>query len=96
MTDQGPRRRPGVVARPLEDECLLYDEARGRIHVLNAVAGCVWNLCDGAHSLESMAEEVRGAYDVRDETAVTDEIGSVVAVFAGLDLLDLAADMPAA
>jgi PqqD family protein of HPr-rel-A system len=92
MNDRGPRRRHGVVKRTLEDECLLYDETRGRIHVLNAVAAEVWEMCDGTHSLEAMADAVRAGYDVPGDVDVVDDIRSVLATLARLDLLDLRAD----
>lgn len=95
MNDRGPRRRPRVVARPLEDECLLYDEERGRIHVLNAVAADVWEMCDGTQSIEAMAEAVRAGYAVPGNADVVADIRSVVTALARLDLLDLPVERPA-
>jgi len=60
LPDSGgpPRRRHGIVARPAGADVVLYDAARGRLHVLNPTAAFVWELCDGSHSARDIATSI--------------------------------------
>jgi hypothetical protein len=88
MNPERPLRKDQVLLRIIGDECLLYDQERGRIHILNAVAGTVWRMCDGAHGIHAIADAVREAYEVPDDAHLTGDVESVVTAFANLDLLE--------
>ena len=45
-----PKRKPDVICRAAGQETLLYDSATDSVHVLNATARMVWELCDGCHT----------------------------------------------
>ncbi len=87
MNSDRPVHKDHVLLRDMGDECLLYDRERGRIHVLNAVAGTVWRMCDGAHGIGAIAEAVRDAYEVPHDADVTGDVETIVTTLANLELL---------
>ncbi len=87
MDEYKPLRKDTVSVRTLEDECLLYDEEQSRLHVVNAVAGFVWELCDGSHSLRDMEAKMRDNYEVPPGTNLADDIRRTIDEFANLELL---------
>jgi len=88
MNPDRPLHRDQVLLRDMGGECLLYDKERGRIHVLNAVAGTVWRMCDGAHGIGAIVDAVRAAYDVADDADLTSDVEDIVTSFAKLELLE--------
>lgn len=80
-------RRVGVVARNLGDECLLYDEDGGAIHVLNPIAEFVWNLCDGTRTEADLEAAVREGYEVPEGSDVSGDIASILDEFEQLSVL---------
>ncbi len=79
MADDRPVRKPGVLARQLGDEWILYDSESGDLHVVNEVAGFVWELCDGSLSLEQMSDRVREAYNVPADADVLGDLQGIIA-----------------
>ena len=71
----------------MEDECLLYDEENGRTHIVNAVAGLVWEMCDGAHSIGDMESRMRELYDIPRDVNVARDLDGIIAEFGDLGLL---------
>ena len=53
-----PIPRDGVLFRELDDGCVLYDSQNEKVHSLNATAGFIWCLMDGARSLGEIAREI--------------------------------------
>ncbi len=95
MDTYRPLRKDAVSVRKLEDECLLYDEAKGRLHVVNAAAGSVWELCDGSHSLREMEAKIRDAYEIPPGTDLAADIHRTLDEFANLELLEPRSGEPA-
>jgi hypothetical protein len=50
-------RTDDLIAEPIGDELLIYDELRHRAHSLNLTAAAVFQACDGTRSREQIAEE---------------------------------------
>ena len=84
-----PLRKDGVLLEKLKDECLLYDGDQNKMHVLNLVAGFVWELCDGTHSLGDMEDKVRGNFQVSGEVTLKEDLMNIIREFADLKLLSL-------
>jgi len=59
-----PRSRSDVITRDVRNQRVLYDNASHSSHVLNETAEFIWNLCDGEHSVEEIALEVRASFEV--------------------------------
>lgn len=87
-----PKAKAGVLARRMDDECLLYDEERGRVHVLNGIAGFVWELCDGTNGLGEMERRVREAYDVPPSVDLSSDIERFVTGLTELELVAFPGD----
>ncbi len=67
-----PARREGASAVELDDNLALYDEVGQLLILLNASAAVVWELCDGATSIDDM---VRALVEVhRDDPAADAEV----------------------
>ena len=49
-------RKKGLVFQEFESELLVYDLDRDRAHSLNQEALAIWEICDGKHSVGSLAE----------------------------------------
>jgi hypothetical protein len=48
-------RRDRLILRELENETLVYDQARDEAHCLNHTAALVWKHCDGQTSVDEIA-----------------------------------------
>ncbi|HWP39127.1 MAG TPA: PqqD family protein [Gemmatimonadales bacterium] len=53
-----PRARSDVLFRQLDDEWVVYDPKRDRVHALNLSAAMVWSLCTGERGAAEIAEAV--------------------------------------
>ena len=82
-----PRRKKGIALRRMGDECVLYDSEKGSIHIVNAVAASVWEMCDGSRSLVDMERELRAKYAVPDGSAVKADIRTILRDFGSLDAI---------
>lgn len=84
-----PKRRAGVRAKDIGGETILYDTDREAIHVLNATAGVVWELCDGSHSVQEIAGRLAEAFEATDDAGldVESDVVDVLATLAKRGLL---------
>lgn len=81
------RRRPDILDRLVDDEFILYDVMERKVHILNASARFVWELCDGTCSMEMMVERALTSYEASVEEIRTD-IEACVGDFQALSLLE--------
>ncbi len=70
--DVRPSWRAETSAFPLDDELVVYDADSGRSYVLNPTAACIWELCDGLHSLPAIAQQLCVAFAIPYERALDD------------------------
>jgi hypothetical protein len=54
------RRTEEVVVEPAGGEILVYDLKPHKVHCLNGAAAEIWRLCDGHHTVEQIAPELKG------------------------------------
>ena len=54
------------------DSALLLDPASGNYFSLTDVGARIWELCDGEHTLDEIADELAGEYDAPAETIRAD------------------------
>jgi PqqD family protein of HPr-rel-A system len=59
MTER-PARRPDVWLRQADTENVVFDPSTGAVHILNATALAIWELCDGETLTEEMVEAICG------------------------------------
>jgi len=53
-SDYKPKAKDNLTIQDLGDETLIYDPERDNVHVLNATAQAIWNLCDGSHTIKDI------------------------------------------
>jgi hypothetical protein len=84
--DSVPVRRQGASGVELDDNIAVYDDVGQLMILLNSSAGAVWNLCDGATTVDSMVQALSETYpgeaavigdDVRQTLRKLAEIGLV-------------------
>ena len=63
--DRYPRRRQ-VPWRTLDTEALVVDVSGGTLYPLNSVAARIWELCDGARSVEDIVHALAHEFDAED------------------------------
>lgn len=83
-----PKRRAGIFSKALHDELVLYDAGGSAIHVLNPTAVVVWNLCDGAHSLDEMTAALCAAFTVDPAADVAGDVQRILAELAAKGLVE--------
>jgi hypothetical protein len=64
--DRYPRRR-AVPWRTLDTEALVVDVSGGTLYPLNSVAARIWELCDGARSMEQIVRELAREFDAEED-----------------------------
>jgi hypothetical protein len=82
-----PIRNPDIIARQIDNETLLYTPDRGNIYKLNPTARLIWELCDGAHSLQEIEQTLRASFAVGSEHEVMADIQHTLKLFADRGLL---------
>jgi hypothetical protein len=79
LSDWTPQRRGDVVSQPVGGETLLYDPAADAVHVLNATALAVWELCDGRHTPAQIEAELRTRFAGIGDRDVTGDLAGILA-----------------
>ena len=74
-------RNPRLILKNLGDEVILYDPDQKAVHVLNATAQVVWELCDGEHKLEDIEHALRSRYSVPADRDVKADIIQTLNMF---------------
>jgi len=87
MNTTKPDRKPGIIAKDIGGETLLYSAEEEVIHVLNPTARLVWELCDGQHTVKDVERAIRAGFSVDEEHDVTGDIHQTLEIFAAKGLL---------
>jgi len=70
MSDQMPKASFNVRMNPLKESYLLVQ--RNQAFEIDEVGATIWNLCDGDHTLQQIAETLSQEYDVDVSEALQD------------------------
>lgn len=73
LPDRYPRRRQ-VPWRTLDTEALVVDVSGGTLYPLNSVAARIWELCDGARSVDDIVGVVAGEFAAPEATIRADTV----------------------
>ena len=75
-----PKQVEGLEISSVEDGLVVNDNCRGRVHYLNHTAGLVLTLCDGQHSIETIADLLQKQFNLpeRPDQDVRDAIDEFV------------------
>lgn len=82
-----PKQRDGVEAQPLPDGSgLLFDPVTATAYPITPSAMRIWELCDGAHSLAAIVDDLESQYEVERE-ALASDVKALLADFKEKGLL---------
>ena len=84
-----PARNPGITLRRSAGEIMLYDETADRVHMLNATAAAIWELCDGQTDEPEMVAAICQLTGLPVEV-IEEDVSRLLAEFAKAGLVDLA------
>lgn len=87
MTTDTPTRRSDLLTGQVDEEGVVYDSRRGSVHSLNVTAHCIWDLCDGQHHMDEIAEDLSMRFDVA-LPAAKEDVVRAVSLFRELCLLE--------
>lgn len=82
-----PKRSPKVLWREVEGDVILFHEEDGRAFALNASAGRVWKMCDGASSVEGIVARAGSPVDGGEGATVAKLIGELSS-YGFIEMLD--------
>lgn len=90
MSLSQPKQQAGLVAERSGREIVIYRAGApgGTIFSLNPTAALVWDLCDGAHTLDDIELAVRGSFAVAAQHPVAADVAETVASFRAHGLLE--------
>jgi hypothetical protein len=86
-----PKRRAHFKTFPVANELVVVSPDWQRAYALNESGAAIWALCDGAHSLRDMLEELRTRYAGEDVGVLTD-VAEALLRFSSFDLLETAVE----
>jgi len=89
MKINNPKRRDDLLAQESGEEVMLYDSIADEMHILNPTAQFIWARCDGLHSIEQIADELRIAFAVAPEVNVQNDIVQTLNQFNTKSLLQV-------
>jgi Coenzyme PQQ synthesis protein D (PqqD) len=69
MVEDQPKRRSDISVRPVGGELVVLDRTVNRIHQLNPTATFIWDQCDGQRTVQEIAEQLAGSFEVELDTA---------------------------
>jgi len=87
MHSSHPTRKPDILLQEAGEETLLYSPEGRAVHVLNPTARTIWERCDGQHSPDDIARELRASYAVPPEHDVGGDVRRTLEVFVKKGLL---------
>lgn len=63
MSDREPVRNKDAISRKIESEVLILNQLTKQYHILNETAAMIWELSDGSHTIDQIAEAICRRYD---------------------------------
>lgn len=68
-----PNRKNTLAFNKLQNDTIIIDfSAEKQFHQVNEVGSLIWELCDGHHTLEKIAEIIHDQYDISLSDALKD------------------------
>jgi len=67
-----PLRLSNLLERQFENELVLYDIGKDHLFRLEVVAAAIWDLCDGRHTSDEIANDISSAFQIIREQALRD------------------------
>jgi PqqD family protein of HPr-rel-A system len=70
--------RQDLKTKLVSGDLVLYDPSNGDVHMLNATAARVFQLCDGSHTPEEMAKSLVESFDGVDYAQAYEDVKSAL------------------
>ncbi len=70
--DKYPAPHPQVAGRTIADQAVVVLADAGQVNVFNSLGTRIWELIDGAHSVQQIVDAIVAEYDVAPEVALQD------------------------
>jgi hypothetical protein len=83
-----PRRTDGLSVRVVDGDVLVHDALHEKVHVLNASAGRVLELCDGTRSAADIARSLSASSGAL-LAVVTTDVVAILGEFADAGIVEL-------
>jgi len=87
MAEKLPCRKSDIETKAIGSETLLCTTNGEEIHVLNATAALIWQLCDGLHNPQEMERSIREEFSVAAEMNVLADIENTLQILRSKNLL---------
>ena len=81
-----PTKAENLEIRKVGDEVLVHDPAHGKVHVLNAIAGAILELCDGTRTSAEIASSIAAATGA-DLAVVSRDLAAILQEFSSLQIV---------
>lgn len=72
------RQKDGISSRRLGDGLMLYDPHTDRIHTLNETGACVWELLDGANTIEGIEGILKRRFEDASPQKVSQDVAEIL------------------
>jgi hypothetical protein len=82
-----PKRKEGLFIRQAKGENAVYDPVSGQVHLLNATAWAIWDLCDGDTDPEEMIDAIVEISRMHRDL-VSEDVQRILGDFDGAGLLE--------
>jgi len=86
VSTRRPVRKQEVWLRQAEGENVVYDPDSGAVHILNATAVAIWELCDGQTDPREMVDAICGLSGLPNEV-VTEDVDRILGEFDRVGIL---------
>ena len=87
MNNWKPVRVGTITQQTIGNETLLLDSSGGAVHVLNATALVIWQLCDGEHTPNAMVSALHTQFDLQGVDTVAEDVNQTLRLFSDKGLL---------
>ncbi len=81
------KARQDVTAKQIGEEFMIYDLDNKVIHVLNMTAAKIFQLCDGSHTLEEIAEAFSDSFDGVEPQKAYEDVKQTMAILEAKHLV---------
>lgn len=76
-----------ITQQTIGNETLLLDSTGGAVHVLNATALVIWQLCDGKHTPSAIVSALHAQFDLQGVDTVAEDVKQTLTLFSDKGLL---------
>jgi len=88
MSHTKPLHKSNLLLKDLGGESLIHSAEHKEIHIINPTARLIWDLCDGTHTIDDIAQELRAHFSIPPERDVTADIHNTLRILKSKDLLE--------